>query len=170
MRYDVIIKKEKFPSMTDDKRIVFHSITKDKIGSKAYENQLKELGLSSDDIEIKPNFSFSKKELEEFIYRSYGKEQQSQDLMWTNYHRTNLVAQGVADVEAQVVGFVLDVEGGKKLSTALKNVNADQKPAFEKLVKIGLRTAWAKKCIDEGLSAMAEGREPNYPPFPSFEA
>jgi len=106
--------------------------------------------------------------IEEHIYKYYGDRKQSQDMMWTNYHRTNLVAQGVSDVEAQVVGMVVAVKSGKKISTVLKDVSADQKPAFEKLVKVGLRTAWAESCIEEGLKAMAEDREPNYPAFPAF--
>ena len=71
--------------------------------------------------EERKDFSFGS-ELQSYIYARYTHNKQNQDLMWTNYHRTNLVAQGVADVEAKVVGMVLAVKGGKKLSTVLKDV------------------------------------------------
>ena len=142
----------------------------------ADEKSLEELGLSKNEIDeilskhrtevVKENF---RKELESYIYTNYPKDKQSQDIMWTNYHRTNLVAKGVTDVEAKVVAMVLEVQQGKKLSTVLKDVTGEQKPAFEKLVKVGLRTAWAESCIEEGLKAMAEDREPNYPAFPEVQ-
>jgi hypothetical protein len=118
--------------------------------------------------EIKDITTDSTNPIEIEIYKHYSPNKQNQDLMWTNYHRTNLVAQGVTDVESKVVGMVLAVQGGKKLSTVLKDVDEKHKVAFEKLVKVGLRTAWAESCIEEGLSAMAEGREPIYPQYPSI--
>ena len=126
------------------------------------------LKLTNEEI-MKSKTDWAKQQLENSIYSKYPKDKQSQDIMWTNYHRTNLVAKGITDVEAQVVGMVVAVKGGKKISTVLKDVPADQKPAFEKLVKVGLRTAWAESCIEEGLTAMAEDREPNYPAFPEVQ-
>ena len=114
------------------------------------------------------DITFDTNPIEDHIYRHYTDRKQAQDDKWINYHRTNLVAAGVTDVEAQVVTAIKAVQGGKTIATALKDVPADQKPAFEKLVKIGLRTVWAKACIDEGLAAMAESREPVYPPFPEL--
>jgi len=118
---------------------------------------------------MKSETEWAKQQLKNSIYAKYPKDKQSQDLMWTNYHRTNLVAKGVTDIETKIVAMVLEVQKGKKLSTVLKDVTDEQKPAFEKLVKVGLRTAWAKECIEEGLKAMAEDREPNYPAFPEVQ-
>lgn len=108
--------------------------------------------------------------IESAIFNKYPTRKQNQDLMWTNYHRTNLVAQGETDVEQKVVGMVLAVQSGKTVEEALSDIDADKKVAYRKLVKVGLRTAWAEKCIEEGLTAMAESREPNYPPYPTFDA
>jgi len=105
--------------------------------------------------------------IEVAIYKHYSPNTQAQDLMWTNYFRTELVAQGEADVEQKVVGMVLAVQGGKSVDEALSGIDDDKKEAYKKLVKVGIRTAWAKACITEGLTAMAESREPNYPPFPA---
>ena len=111
---------------------------------------------------------FAEQGIGTYVYNYSSAKKQSQDLMWTNYHRTNLVAAGEADVEAKVVGFAQAVIGGKTIAQAIKSVNADFKPAYTKLVKIALRTSWARQCIDEGLTALAESREPEYPPFPEL--
>jgi len=44
----------------------------------------------------------------------------------------------------------------------------EQKAYFEKLVKVGIRTEWAERCIIEGKKSIVEDREPVYPEFPEI--
>ena len=58
---------------------------------------------------------------------------------------------------------------GSTLEESLAGVTVqEQKPYFEKLVKVGIRTEWAENCIKEGMTAIDEEREPVYPEFPTF--
>ncbi len=63
MKYNVVIKKEKFPNMSDKERIIFSSIEKNTINSDAYKEELNNLGLTTDDVDIKKDIDFAIDEL-----------------------------------------------------------------------------------------------------------
>ena len=107
--------------------------------------------------------------IEDYIYKHYSDRKQSQDSKWVDYYRTELVAKGITDIDSQIVAKILEVNDGKSIDEVIKDIDDDNKEAYSKLIKVGLRTAWAKECIEEGLKAMAEDREPNYPAFPEVQ-
>ncbi len=106
--------------------------------------------------------------IENAIITKYPLRKQNQDLVWTNYYKTELIANGETDVEQKVVDIVLAVKDGKSVDDALNNIDDDKKDAYKKLVKVAIRTSWARDCINEGLVAIAERRNPNYSQFPRF--
>jgi hypothetical protein len=103
--------------------------------------------------------------IEAYVYSKYSPNKQAQDLMWTNYHRTNLIAQGVTDLEKKIVTKALLIKGGKTLKEVLSDVKDEHKNAFDKLLKVALRTTWAESCIKEYISATTERRKAIFPEF-----
>jgi hypothetical protein len=91
---------------------------------------------------------------------------QGEDEKWNSYYRTLVVANGFQNIEADIVSKTLEIQSGKTLDEVLADVATKNKEGIEKLLKIAVRTSWAKKCVDEGKLAIAENREPNYPVFP----
>jgi len=106
--------------------------------------------------------------IENEIYNHYSPHKQSQDLMWTNFFRTELLAKGEVNIEQKVVSMVLAVQGGKSVDEALADIDDKQKEAYKKLLKVAIRTAWAEACIKEGVSALEEDREAHFPAFPKL--
>ena len=105
--------------------------------------------------------------IENHIYKNYSQKKQTQDEKWVSSYTTKLKAGGVDNLEAQVVKMIGFFFTGKSLSECLESVTVqEQKPYFEKLVKVGIRTEWAERCIQEGTTAIAENREPDYLEFP----
>ena len=102
------------------------------------------------------------------IYRYYTPNMQTEDGTWKNYYTTLLKAKGVENLEADIVAKVIEVQNGKSLDEIVTDVDDALKPAYQKLVKIGVRTSWAYKIIEESLLAQAENREPVYVDFPTF--
>lgn len=108
--------------------------------------------------------------IENHIYTNYPQKKQAQDEKWVSSFTTKLKAQGVDNLEVQVVQMIGLFFSGKTLEESLAGVTEQQlKPLFEKLVKVGIRTEWAERCIVEGTTAIAENREPEYPEFPKFD-
>ena len=107
--------------------------------------------------------------IEAFIYSNYPEKKQAQDEKWINSFTTKLKAQGVNDLEVQVVDMVTSFLTGSSLEDVLVDVSTEQKPYFEKLVKVAVRSEWAESCISEGLLAYTENREPVYSDFPKFD-
>lgn len=110
----------------------------------------------------------NEKELGLFIYEFYPSEKQQQDEKRVSSYTTKLKAQGVENLELKVVGMITSFYQGSNLEDILSSVEDAQKPYFEKLVKVGIRTEWMEICINEGQTAIAEDREPNYPKFPTI--
>lgn len=70
----------------------------------------------------------------------------------------------------EIAGVVLQIGAGAlTLDGYVSSKPKELQEHYEKLAKIGVRLKWAKSCIDEGKLAISEGREPNYPPYPTFE-
>lgn len=103
------------------------------------------------------------------VYAYYQRDKQQQDEKWVSSYTTKLKAQGVEDLELKVVGMITSFYQGSNLEEILSSVEDEQKPYFEKLVKVGVRTEWMENCIKEGTSAIAEKREANYPVFPKID-
>jgi len=107
--------------------------------------------------------------IETFVYSKYTAVKQSQDEKWVSNYTTKLKAQSVENLELQVVQMITSFYQGKTLAEALAPVtDEEQKPYFEKLVKVGIRTEWMENCIKEGNLAISENREPVYPEFPQI--
>jgi len=64
MKFNVIIKKEKYLSMDDKYRVVFKSVDRDILKKQSFKDELKELGLSLADVEIVKNIESAIKELD----------------------------------------------------------------------------------------------------------
>lgn len=107
--------------------------------------------------------------LQEYIYTKYTKTKQQQDEKWVSSYTTKLKAQGVENLELKVVGMITSFYQGSNLEETLSSVEEAQKPYFEKLVKVGIRTEWMENCIKEGTTAIEENREANYPVFPKID-
>lgn len=106
--------------------------------------------------------------IETHIYSFYPQKKQSQDEKYVSSYTTKLKAQGVVDLEVQVVAMVVAFFGGTSLNEVLVGVPNEQKYLFEKLVKVGVRTEWAELCVIEGKSSITEKREPVYAEFPEL--
>jgi len=65
MKFNVIIKKEKYPSMDDKYRVVFKSVDRDILKKQSFKDELKELGLSLADVEIVKDIESAIKELDQ---------------------------------------------------------------------------------------------------------
>jgi len=169
MKYNVILKKEKFPNIEDAERIVFKSITKDKINSKAYQARLKELGLSIDDIDIVYDFSALDKEIENHIHNHYPQTKQNSDLADKLYYENILKANGFKNLEQVIVSKVVEFyENNKSIDELLSDVDDANKEAISQLLKVGIRVTWVQRCKEEFKKSIAEDREPSYPPFPKI--
>jgi len=114
----------------------------------------------------------------EHIYRYYSETKQSQDRSHQAYAQSVIVAitaqtDSPVTLDAltvEIAGVVLQIGAGAlTLDGYVSSKPKELQEHYEKLAKIGLRLKWAKSCIDEGKAAIAEQREPNYPPFPTFE-
>lgn len=103
-----------------------------------------------------------------YIHRYYPPMKQGEDSTWKNYYETLLKAKGIKNLEADIVAKVKEFQSGKTLDSVVADVDEALKPAYLKLIKIGLRTSWAFNTINEHLLAEAENREPNYFDFPTF--
>jgi hypothetical protein len=106
--------------------------------------------------------------IENHIYANYPQKKQAQDEKWVSSYTTKLKAGGVENLEVKVVQMITSFFSGSTLEECLSGVNKEQKPLFEKLVKVGIRTEWAELCIIEGKRAIAKNDEPNYPEFPKL--
>jgi nucleoside diphosphate kinase len=109
------------------------------------------------------------KAIETYIYKYYPAKKQAQDEKWVSSYTTKLKAGGVVDLEVKAIAMITSFFSGKSLSEVLVDVSEDEKPFFEKLVKVGVRTEWAELCVIEGKTAIAENREPVYAEFPKFD-
>ena len=118
------------------------------------------------ELEAQAEIEAKYKAIEDAIYKFYPAKQQAQDEKWVSSFTTKLKAQGVADLEVKIVDMATSFFSGTNLSEVIADVDDEQKPLFEKLVKVGIRTEWAELCVTEGKSAIAENREPVYPEFP----
>jgi len=103
------------------------------------------------------------------IHKFYTPNNQGEDGTWKNYYTTLLKAKGIENLEADIVSKVVAVQGGQTLGDVLVDVEEELKSAYEKLVKVGLRSSWAFKIIEEATLAATENREPSYIDFPSFQ-
>ena len=107
--------------------------------------------------------------LEKHIYNNYSQKKQSQDEKFVSSYTTKLKAKGVTALEKKIVAMITSFLAGATLEDILKDVTAEQKPYYEKLIKVGVRTEWSENCIVEGKTAIAENREPVYAEFPTFK-
>jgi len=121
--------------------------------------------------EFKAKIKFAREQLkylpiEEHIYSFYSEKKQAQDAKWVDSYSTKLKAAGVIDLESKIVAMTKSFLDGATLDEVLADVDESQKIYFEKLVKVAIRTQWAEDCIREGISAINEGRKPEYPEYP----
>lgn len=106
-------------------------------------------------------------EIEKHIYAFYPEKKQGQDEKWTSICMTKLKAAGVENLELKIVQAARAYFQGQTLTEAVATFDGD-KELFTRLVKIAVRTEWASLCVAEGIKAIAENREPNYPKFPEL--
>lgn len=126
--------------------------------------------VTNDELEQNYILKSKKTTIENFVYSKYTATKQSQDEKWVSNYTTKLKAQSVENLELQVVQMITSFYQGKTLAEALAPVTVEeQKPYFEKLVKVGIRTEWMENCIKEGNLAILENREPVYPEFPQIK-
>jgi len=170
MKMLCIVKKNKFPKMKDEDRIILKNIPLNSVGSTVLNNQLLELGLNENDVDFVADVVASSKDIENYIYSIYPAIKQSQDNGWVQNFTTKLNAGGVTSLDKQIVEFAISfLKDGKKLSEILVDVVDAIKPMYEKLVKVAVKNEWAYLVILEGKKAIAENREPVYPEFPKFD-
>jgi len=110
--------------------------------------------------------SFSKN-IEDYIYAHYSEKKQAQDEKWTTYYTTSLKAKAVENIELTVVQKMTQFfEQEKSFEELLEDIEEEYREAFENMIKIAIKTQWAKLCIDEAKLATKEGREIIYPTYP----
>ena len=147
---------------------------RDKDGEVVLDTEINSIEDLSSDIELDEESLFfvtnhnKSKSIEKHIYTNYPAKKQSQDEKWVSSYTTKLKASGVEDLELKIVNKAKAFFKGDTLEKVLKDVADDKKPYFKKLIKVAIRTEWAELCVMEGVKAIQEDREPNYPPFPNI--
>jgi len=151
----------KLTDMTDEEIIELESVQNNTEPLSEDERKKRE---SSDILKLKYHA------IEEHIYNFYSQTKQSQDEKFVSSYTTKLKAIGVTTLEKKIVSMVGSFLAGSTLEECLSTVtNEDQKPFFEKLLKVGVRTEWCELCIKEGSLAITQEREAEYMAFPTFE-
>ena len=131
-----------------------------RFSEKEIEAKIKELEAQA---EIKEKYQA----IETYIYSHYTAKKQAQDSVWIENFRTKLEAHGVKDLSKKIADFTTSFYNGKSLEEVLIGIDDSVKFMYEKLVKVAIKNEWAYEAIQEGKKAIAENREPNYPPFPA---
>lgn len=113
-----------------------------------------------------------------YIYSHYSEQNQSQDRGYQAYAQTVIVGMSAQTdnpvtldaLTVEIMGVVLQIFAEEvTLADYVATKPTDLQEHYEKLIKIGMRLKWTKACIDEGKLAIAENRDPDYPPYPNFE-
>ncbi len=116
--------------------------------------------------------------IEQYIYEHYSMKKQSQDRSYQSYAQAAIVAMTAQTdnpvtldgLTIEIAGVVLKINAGDMtLQDYISSKPEELQEHYEKLSKIGLRLKWTKICIDEWKSAIATGRDPQYPEYPTFK-
>jgi hypothetical protein len=106
------------------------------------------------------------KEIESLIYSFYPQSKQNSDLVDKLYYEILLKADGVSDLETDIVNRVKDFLAGKTIDEVISDVPDAHKEAYTQLLKTVIRVEWVQNCKAELKAAISEQREPEYPKFP----
>jgi len=101
-----------------------------------------------------------------FILQHYPQIKQQSDSADKEYFTTLLKANGVQNLEADIVARVQNFFAGKTLDEVVEDVPDENKEAYIQLVKVGIRVTWVQQCKAELKASIAEDREPNFPKYP----
>ncbi len=122
--------------------------------------------------------AYKKTAIGEYIYAHYSEQKQSQDRGYQAYAQTVVVGMTAQTdnpvtldaLTVEIMGVVMQIFAEEvTLADYVATKPTDLQEHYEKLIKIGMRLKWTKACIDEGKLAIAENRDPDYPPYPNFE-
>lgn len=108
-------------------------------------------------------------QIENHIYKYYPQKKQSQDEKWFTLYSSKLKALSIQDVDTKIIQMTDAIFENKQLQDLLEDIPDEQKPYFQKLVKVSSRIQWAELCISEFQSAFAQNKQALLPDFPEFE-
>ena len=147
---------------TSDNKILSWEDERKKPTETAINNKVKEL-------EAIAELDAKNQDIENHIYSKYPAKTQQQDNGWVQNFTTKLVANGVTDLDKQVVELTTSFFSGKTIDEVLAGVDDALKPMYEKLVKVAVKNEWAYNCILAGKEAIKNNTDAEYPAFPNFE-
>lgn len=110
----------------------------------------------------------------EYIYKHYPSVKQAQDATWTNLFSVQLKALGVIQLEHLVIQSIVAIKDGSSVDNevikaikTVEQITSENVYMLGKLIKIGIRTDWAARCVVVGKTALANQEEAVFPEFPS---
>lgn len=106
-----------------------------------------------------------------YIHRFYPPMKQGEDEKWTTFYTTMLSVGGFDrnELEKKVVEVSkMILDGTTTLDYEVDKYPDEIKDGIRKLFKIGSRTGWTFRTINEMVLARKEGRDPNLTEFPTF--
>ena len=101
-----------------------------------------------------------------YILQHYSTTKQQSDQADKEYFSTLIKANGVKDLETEIVLKVQDFFKGATLESLVEDVSDENKEAYIQLIKVGIRVTWVQMCKQELRKAIEEDREPNFPEYP----
>jgi len=109
--------------------------------------------------------------IEKHVYLHYTDRKQAQDDGWWLYYSNVLSKKGVKSPNSFAMNIAKEFLNGSTFESAFlkENLPLESKKGILKMARIALRKEWVKQAISEGLQAIEEDREANYPTFPNFK-
>jgi hypothetical protein len=114
------------------------------------------------ELELKERYA----QCEKHILKDYPLIKQQSDISDKFYYETILRANGVADLDSDIVARIEKFYEGSSLDEVVSDVDEAVKEAYLQLIKTGIRVKWVQDCKTELIKSIEENREPNYPEYP----